>query len=80
MMAGALVWIYSRGVDARPWGGQGLRFGIAVALLSVTPWYIIYYVIQPIPGTTVLKQIVCDSALVILLSLITAFLYRRPGS
>jgi hypothetical protein len=40
LMAGAFVWIYARGVENKPWLGQGLRFGLAVALLFV-PSYII---------------------------------------
>lgn len=31
IMSGAFVWIYSRGVDAAPWAGQGMRFGVAVS-------------------------------------------------
>ena len=27
IMAGAFAWIYARGVEARPWLGQGIRFG-----------------------------------------------------
>jgi len=80
IMAGALVWIYSRGVEGRSWVGQGLRFGIAAALLTVVPWYMIYYVVQPMVGLTVIKQIVSGGVLVIVLSLVTAFLYRRPRS
>jgi hypothetical protein len=38
--AGAFVWIYERGVEtAKPWLAQGLRFGIAVALLGVIAGY-----------------------------------------
>jgi hypothetical protein len=76
LLAGSLVWIYSRGVDSRPWAGQGIRFGIAIALLAVVPMYLIYYVVQPIPGATVLKQIVLDTMLVVLLGAVTAFMYR----
>ncbi len=79
LMAGALVWIYSRGVEAKPWFAQGLRFGIAIALLTVVPWYMIYYVVQPMPGATVVKQIVFDTVVVVVLSLVTAFLYRNPA-
>jgi hypothetical protein len=39
-----------RGVEAKPWVAQGERFGIAVALLTVWPTYLIYYVVQPMPG------------------------------
>jgi hypothetical protein len=31
VMAAAFVWIYSRGIEAKPWAAQGIRFGIAVA-------------------------------------------------
>ncbi len=79
IMAGALVWIYSRGVEAAPWAAQGLRFGLAVALLTVVPMYLIYYVVQPMPGGHVVKQIVFDGILVVILGLITAFMYRRPA-
>jgi hypothetical protein len=76
IMAGAFVWIYSRGVEDTPWTGQGLRFGVAVALLAVVPTYMIYYVVQPMPGLTVVKQIVFDGILVTALGLLVAFLYR----
>jgi hypothetical protein len=76
LMSGALVWIYSRGVDGAPWMGQGLRFGIAIALLTVVPTYMIYYVVQPMPGNTVVKQIVLDGILTLILAGVVAFIYR----
>src|ERR1700731_3615627 len=42
ILAGAFVWIYARGVEAKPWLAQGVRFGIAVALLTTVPTYMIY--------------------------------------
>ena len=33
LMAGAFVWIYARGVEPKPWLAQGVRFGLAVALM-----------------------------------------------
>jgi hypothetical protein len=79
IMAGAFVWIYSRGIEAKPWLAQGTRFGVAVAALSVIPGYLIYYVVQPMPGVHVLKQIVFDTILVLILGAITAFLYRTEA-
>jgi hypothetical protein len=76
LLSGALVWIYSRGVDGAPWMGQGLRFGIAIALLTVVPTYMIYYVVQPMPGATVVKQIVFDGILILILAGVVAFIYR----
>jgi hypothetical protein len=76
MLAGAFVWIYSRGAESKPWLGQGLCFGLAVALLTVVPTYTIYYVVQPMPGVHVIKQIVFDGTLMLILGVVVGFLYR----
>jgi hypothetical protein len=76
ILAGAFVWIYSRGIENRPWLPQGARFGLAVALLTVVPTYLIYYVVQPMPGTMVAKQIVYDAILIVLLGMLVAYVYR----
>jgi hypothetical protein len=79
ILSGAFVWIYARGAEAKPWMTQGLRFGIAVALLTSVPTYMIYFVVQPMPGNLVIKQIIFDSALMIVLGTIVARLYRDAG-
>jgi hypothetical protein len=79
ILSGAFVWIYSRGVEASPWLPQGIRFGLAIALLTIVPLYMIYYVVQPMPGMTVVKQIVFDGILTLILGLIAAFMYRAPA-
>ena len=79
ILAGAFVWIYARGAENRPWLGQGLRFGLAVALLTAVPMYTIYYVVQPMPGALVVRQIAYDGALVLVLGAIVAWLYRAPA-
>ena len=76
ILSGAFVWVYSRGAEAKPWLAQGVRFGIAIALLTVVPTYIIYYVVQPMPGMHVVKQIVFDGLLIVVLGIVVAFLYR----
>jgi hypothetical protein len=76
IMAGAFVWIYARGIEDAPWTGQGIRYGLAIVLLAVVPTYMIYYVVQPMPGQTALKQNVFDGILVMALGLLVAFLYR----
>ena len=78
IMAGAFVWIYQRGQENKPWLQQGVRFGIAVALLGPIPMYIIYYVVQPMPGSHVVQQMVYDGALMVLLGILTAFMNRAP--
>ena len=79
ILAGALVWIYSRGAEAKPWLPQGFRFGAALALLTVVPTYLIYYAVQPMPGMSVVKQIVFDGIFSIVLGVVIAFLYRDAG-
>jgi hypothetical protein len=76
ILAGAFVWIYARGMEAKPWLAQGLRFGVAIALLGIVPTYMIYYVVQPIPGSMAVKQIIFDGILLLVLGVIVAFLYK----
>ena len=76
VLAGAFTWIYIRGHEAKPWLPQGLRFGFAVALLTVIPTYTIYYAVQPMPGMTVVKQIVFDSIVLLVLGAAAAFMNR----
>lgn len=80
MASFALVWIYSRGVSASPWLGQGVRFGIVVAFLTVIPTYMIFYVVQPMPGVMVVKQCVFDGILMVVLGIIVAFMYRPKAA
>jgi hypothetical protein len=75
-MSGAFTWIYARGVESKPWLAQGVRFGVAVAVLMTVPMYMIYYVVQPMPGDVVVKQVVFDSILNVMLGIVAAFMYR----
>jgi hypothetical protein len=77
VMAGAFVWIYSRGNEPKPWLPQGIRFGVAVALMTVVPTYTIYYVVQPTPGALAVKQMIFDGILLVVLGAVAAFLYRQ---
>ena len=76
ILSGAFVWIYARGVEARPWLAPGVRFGVAVALLTIVPTYLIYFAVQPMPGDVVIKQIVFDGVLTVILGTLVAWLYR----
>ena len=79
ILAGAFVWIYSRGIEQKPWLAQGVRFGIVIALLTIVPTYLIYFVVQPMPMATVVKQIVFDGVLLVILGIVVAWLYRDHG-
>ena len=76
----SLTWLYAQGyVHGRSVIGQGLRFGFALALFSVIPGYLIFYVVQPLTATLVVKQIVFGTLAMLLLGLLVAWLQpRRP--
>jgi hypothetical protein len=78
-MAGAFTWIYARGVENKPWLGQGLRFGLALALFCTVPIYLIYYCVQPLPEMLVIRQIAYDLILMLFVGAVVAFLYRGQG-
>jgi hypothetical protein len=80
ILSGAFVWIYARGAEAKPWMAQGVRFGVAVALLTVVPTYVIYFVIQPMPVDVVIRQIAFDAVLMVILGTIVAWLYRDTAA
>ncbi|MGB5257449.1 MAG: hypothetical protein WBN07_08250 [Woeseiaceae bacterium] len=75
ILAGAFAWIYQRGAEDKPRIAQGLRFGLAVALLAAVPTYIISYVVQPIPAGLAIQQMVGDGLLLLVLGVVAAFLH-----
>lgn len=74
IFSAAFVWIYSQGTSARPWLGQGLRFGIAVWAIAKVPQYLTSYVIEPWPGTFVAKVLAWEFITAVLLGTIIAAL------
>ena len=75
--SGALAWIYGRGVQSRPWVGQGVRFGLAAACLLPLFMYLVYFAVQPMPPALVVRQVIFDTTVVVLVSLAIAFVHRR---
>jgi hypothetical protein len=73
------TWIYRKGFEpGKPVIGQGIRFGLAVAALSIIPRYLIYYTVQPTPGNLVAGQIAFDTIAIVILGIIAAMLNRNP--
>jgi len=77
VIALALVWIYGKGRARGPWLGQGIRFGIAVWLLSPVYSYLIYFAIQPWPPLLIAKQIAWDFLAFVLTGALIALLFRN---
>jgi hypothetical protein len=72
----AFAWVYVQGKEDKPWLVQGIRFGIAVAFLTVIPTYLIYHVVTPVPLALALKQIVYDTIRVVLMGVVLAWINR----
>jgi hypothetical protein len=80
IMGFSLAWIYKKGLEpGSPWLPQGIRFGIAVIMLVTVPWYLVYYSVQPWGRRVTVKQIVFDGIMLMIVSLVTAFIYREPS-
>jgi hypothetical protein len=77
-IAAGFVWIYLKGKESKPFLPQGIRFGLAVAVLMTIPMYLIYYAVQPMPGALVFKQIVFDTVGMIVLGVVVAWLNQSP--
>lgn len=74
----AMTWIYAQGFsDGRPASMQGLRFGLAMALFSTIPGYLVYYAVQPLPASLVARQLVLGTIATVLLGLLVAWLQPR---
>ena len=71
-IAAGFVWIYLHGKEDKPFLSQGIRYGVAIAVLVTIPTYLIYYAVQPMPGALVCKQIVLDTVSVIIMGVIVA--------
>lgn len=72
----AFAWVYVQGKEDRPWLAQGVRYGIAIAFLTVIPMYLLYHVVTPVPFALALKQIVFDSVRVVLMGIVLAWINR----
>ena len=75
-MAIGWTWIYRMGRENKPWMGQGIRFGIAVAVLTTIPGYLIYFAAQPMPSDMVALQIVYDTIGCVIMGIVVAAVNR----
>ena len=74
----AMTWIYRQGIDTSKSAiSQGLRFGLAMALFSTIPGYLIYYAVQPLPADLVHKQMIFSTIAMLLIGVLVAYLNPR---
>ena len=70
--AAAAVMIYIRGVESKPWMGQGLRFGILLWLVTVVYSSLSGWVILPIPHMLAVKWMIGEGLLCLVFGLVVA--------
>lgn len=75
MIAWAFTWIYGGGATAAGWMGQGIRFGLALAVV-MAPQYLIYYSIQPLPLMLVCQQMIGTVVVMVVVGVVAAFMHR----
>ncbi len=74
------VWIYAKGVEDKPWIGQGLRYGFAAWLIATASRYVVYYAIQPWSVGVVAAQIGLELIMMLVLGLAVAVILRRGAA
>jgi len=75
----AMTWIYRQGIGDGSTMAQGIRFGIAVAFLTVIPQFLIHWVVTAMPAAIVHKQLVFDTVRMVLLGVLVAYLNTNGG-
>ena len=77
----AMTWIFGQGISGeRPTPTQGLRFGLAMALFSTVPGYLVHYAVQPLPPLLVAKQVAFGLLGMLLLGMLVAWLQPRRST
>ena len=66
------VLIYQRGRENKAWLGQGIRFGILLAIVAVAPGVFITYAVQPIQHQLALHWMLGDGLLAIIDGIVIA--------
>lgn len=74
------VLIYQRGVEKKSWVGQGIRYGVLLALVSCVPASLIEYVTVPLPHRIAAHWIILEGALTVLLGLLIAGICQPKNS
>jgi antibiotic biosynthesis monooxygenase (ABM) superfamily enzyme len=76
ILAAAAVLIYTRGVESKPWLGQGIRFGILLALVTAVPQSLVQWVVLPVSYRLAAQWIVGEGLLAVLVGILVAAVCR----
>lgn len=79
LFAAAATLIYIRGIEPKPWLGQGVRFGVLLAFATAIPQSLAEYFTYPIPHTLMIQWIIGEGGLAVVLGIVIAAICR-PAS
>ena len=79
IFAAAFAFIYARGVESKPWIGQGIRYGIVMTFMTVIPTSLGEYVIYRIPHMLAVKWMVAGAIQLVILGLVVAGIYKKQA-
>ena len=74
------AYVYTRGMENKPWLGQGIRYGITIALLMTIPVTLGNYVVFRVPYTLALTWMAVGAAQLIVVGVIVAFFLKKAPS
>jgi hypothetical protein len=77
IMAGAMATLYPFGLEKRPYIGQGVRFGLLAACVSVVPLTLINYAVTRITFSLAIKQVVLEAVVVVAMGVAIAWVHRN---
>jgi hypothetical protein len=72
------AYIYTRGLEAKPWVAQGIRYGILMTFFTVIPYSLGEYVVYRVPHMLAVKWMIAGGIQLIVLGLIVAGIYKSP--
>jgi len=74
------VLVYQRGVEKKGAVGQGIRYGILLAMVSIIPGNLINYVTIPVPHTLALHWVIGEGIQCLLLGILIALICQPKDS
>lgn len=72
------AWVYAKGVEAKPWAAQGIRYGILMTLFTVVPSTLNDYVVYNLSHVLAIEWMAAGLVTLILMGLAVAAILKKP--
>ena len=78
--AALFSYVYTRGMQRKPWLGQGFRYGILMTLFTVIPFSLSEYDTYIVPYRLVIKWMIAGGVQMIILGIIVAVICKESSA